>query len=621
MKKFLLTALLGAMTIGAYAATETFTVSYCKDGCRLGATGPNSAEAMAAASPFDLSQYAGMKIVQIDAYLNADESTLKNITNTEVFISNNLSTYTLLEKVTPQAAVYSREEVSVLSLKTDYVIPANVIYVGYNLTVTKVVGIGEKYPILLDQDVAQQGLFYLKSLTSTEGAWSTEYDSMGTPIIVLTIEKESFDNALSVSSPEIIYAEAGNGFDALLTLRNNGNSPVNTIAYKYSINGGEEFTNTITTEEPLAPGLKTYEVLFPINAIVETGDYELELTVTDINGVPNESTSATTKCEVDVFPYIPQHRPLVEEYTALGCGYCPRGYVAMEYISEEYPEDAVVICYHAEFQGNIDPMTVTAVMPVNTTSYPTASIDRLSVIDPYYGDYSNGEEDLKIVDDMFDRAAEVAIADIQIKKVEVVDKVINVDTDVIFMKPVANDDYRIGYVLSCNGLFDAGWAQKNYFSRDANFQNTPLIDKFYKLPGTVYGLTFNDVAINVDAMRGLSNSIMNVQVGTPVQNQYSFDVNNVTNLYKQSLNQYVDIEKMVVNAYVMNRRTGQIVNACKFRVGDVYSGVESVDADAAVVTTEFFDLTGRRVVNPDKGIFIRSEKLEDGTVRTVKVVK
>ena len=50
------------------------------------------------------------------------------------------------------------------------------------------------------------------------------------------------------------------------------------------------------------------------------------------------------------------------------------------------------------------------------------------------------------------------------------------------------------------------------------------------------------------------------------------------------------------------------------------NGIEAIAGDGDVVSSVYYDLSGRIVQNPDKGIFVRVDKLTDGTNRTTKVV-
>lgn len=53
-------------------------------------------------------------------------------------------------------------------------------------------------------------------------------------------------------------------------------------------------------------------------------------------------------------------------------------------------------------------------------------------------------------------------------------------------------------------------------------------------------------------------------------------------------------------------------------IGD--TGVESVGSDSPVVSTEYFDLAGRRIAGPAQGIAIKRVIRADGSVSTFKTV-
>ena len=52
------------------------------------------------------------------------------------------------------------------------------------------------------------------------------------------------------------------------------------------------------------------------------------------------------------------------------------------------------------------------------------------------------------------------------------------------------------------------------------------------------------------------------------------------------------------------------------------TGINKVEGnDADVVSTEYFDLSGRRISNAQKGINVKVMKFSDGTTKIVKVIK
>ena len=49
--------------------------------------------------------------------------------------------------------------------------------------------------------------------------------------------------------------------------------------------------------------------------------------------------------------------------------------------------------------------------------------------------------------------------------------------------------------------------------------------------------------------------------------------------------------------------------------------ITDIDADAKIVTTTFFDLSGRRMATCEKGIFIKEVTYSNGKKTTTKVVR
>lgn len=632
IKRFLLTTILGAAILTGRAETETFTFSYVSEPCNLGAIGYNSmAQTYGAAIKLQNTDYVGMRIVKVDAYINADQSTLQNISNTSVFLSANLANTTptiASANVTPSVTTFSRETVGLLSYSPEepYVITPDPVYVGYYLTVDRVPATnndGERYPILIDKNVkGNPDAFYYYDRNSVDGMWSDINSDSGAAVIVLTLEREAQEYNLVLGSSNEMYALPGKSFALNMGAINNGLQPFSSVSYTLSYGDGEPMSGTVELDAPIAPDVSV-AVPLPLTATApeDMGDYKCTLTITALDGHALSGPGHTVSFTLKVVPLIPKHRPLVEEFTNIQCGFCPRGYVAMEYISETYPDDAVVICYHNNAQG-YDPMTVTNTMPLPSSGNPNSCIDRVGTIDPYYGSPVNGiYEDMGILNDLLNAMESTPIADIEVEVLyDPAIKTVKATSTSTFIQDVNNDMYRVGYVLSCNNMTDPNWGQLNYFSHDTAYENAPLLSACVKWMPTQYGLVFNDIAINVVAYKGVSNSLINVKAGVPVENTFTFDISDVKNVINRSLNDYISPENLVVNAFIIQRTNGQIVNACKAKISGQYDAVDTIVADDEVTATEYFDLSGRKVVNPDKGIYIKSERLSNGKIRTTKVV-
>ena len=74
----------------------------------------------------------------------------------------------------------------------------------------------------------------------------------------------------------------------------------------------------------------------------------------------------------------------------------------------------------------------------------------------------------------------------------------------------------------------------------------------------------------------------------------------------------------MVNAFVVNKATGRVINANKCNVANA-AAVDSLTVSGEVEKVEYYDLSGIRHAEPGKGIYIRVTTFNDGTVKTDKI--
>ena len=118
----------------------------------------------------------------------------------------------------------------------------------------------------------------------------------------------------------------------------------------------------------------------------------------------------------------------------------------------------------------------------------------------------------------------------------------------------------------------------------------------------VSGLVFNDVAVMQSEMGGIEGSIpTSVTADQPVQHQYSFDLEMAMNTSWDPIIQ--DYTKLYVVALLIDNATGIVSNAIKVPVTSGTVGVENVNRQVDNSRT-IYDLMGRRVIAPQKGIYI-----------------
>jgi hypothetical protein len=320
----------------------------------------------------------------------------------------------------------------------------------------------------------------------------------------------------------------------------------------------------------------------------------------------------------------------MEEYTGAWCGYCPRGFAAMQYMNKHY-ENFIGMAYH-----NSDAMQGTAVTEPNSVSgYPYCYMDRTTGCDPYYASSSSG---FGIEDDWTARAAKVCPVDVDVEASFDTDNtnIIKAKAYLTFIDDHSNASYKLSYALVANDLhctddtYAAAWQQHNYFSGNnpAYFEIEEMA-QFCTGASAIDGLHFDDVVIMNPSYSGITGSVpSSITKGETIESDvYKFDTTKATSSYAgstsipstkgQSLVQ--DRSKLHVVALVLDS-TGKIVNAAKANVTDP-SGVNAVIVeDADVVATEYFDLAGRKVAQPAQGLYIKRMTLSNGQVKTLKTV-
>ena len=175
---------------------------------------------------------------------------------------------------------------------------------------------------------------------------------------------------------------------------------------------------------------------------------------------------------------------------------------------------------------------------------------------------------------------------------------VDVVADVNF--PFSDDavDCSLEYILVEDGLTGEDWEQANYYSGGADGE----MGGFEEKESYVSGLVFNDVAVMQSEMGGIEGSIpTSVTADQPVQHQYSFDLEMAMNTSWDPIIQ--DYTKLYVVALLIDNATGIVSNAIKVPVTSGTVGIENVNRQVDNSRT-VYDLMGRRVVAPQKGIYI-----------------
>ena len=488
---------------------------------------------------------------------------------------------------------------------TPYEIGEDGFFAGYTIPVTD-----EQSPMMITSDNMGGGLWLHTS--SAVRNW-TDMSSLGSPCIELILEGQQ-ENAAVILLPANTYAKKGEPIYVNATMINHGTATLTEGEYNYEING---VTNTMTFTNYISGDHwgRSSNIMIELPAIDDAGAYPLTVTVTKVNAAENKDVAPAHEGMVNIMDFVPVHRVLVEEYTGTWCGWCTRGLVAMKMLAEAYGDDFIGVAYH-----NGDPMEVTTNYPNNVQGFPSAFVERNHDVDPYYGYDQEGFGMKALVDYLM---SQLAVVDLNVRA-EWADEAkseIKAKVESNFVMNADGNDYAIEVMLIEDDMYgEAGtsWDQHNYYATMGDTYGTePNLGQLCNLPENIEGYHFNDVLV---ATSGVVDESLpaTITAGTVNKFEYSFMVDDIVNTNYEPLVQ--NKEKLHVVAIVVDKATGNVINAAKGKIG--LAAVNEIgDDNKEVASTSYYDLMGHMVNSPASGIYVKVVRYTDGSQRSFKVLK
>ena len=415
-------------------------------------------------------------------------------------------------------------------------------------------------------------------------------------------------NAAQVVLGEEFNVETGEPTTIDCTVINHGAAGITGIDYSVLFNGEKVYEPRHADLDIKAVYGAEATLQLTLPAIAQKGVYAYTISIDKVNGEANEE-QANASTEIRAYNTLPVHRAVLEEYTGTWCGYCPRGFVGLEEMNRLYPTDFIGVSYH-----NGDPMAVTDDYPSPVEGFPDAWIDRWYQTDAFCGDEDYG---VFGVDKAWAYCCSIfAPAAVEVSSQWTDDQTLRATASVTFPLPDDECPYSVGFVLTADGLSGTGseWSQSNYFSGDNSWPAS--MNLFTQGGKYIDGLTFNDVVIHCDANRGIEGSLTApIEEDVAQTVDYDFDLSSISPDLIPA-----DRTKLHVVAMLIDTQTGRIVNANKAMAGSSSTAaITATSAEKVVQSVHYTDLLGRRTPMPQKGLYIRTETLRDGTVRTRKV--
>lgn len=504
-----------------------------------------------------------------------------------------------------------------VTFDTPYVITEGGIYVGYSFTVSSVdtdnSNDANQIPLMTISGADLSGL-YVHTSRSVRKWTEFEQTSYFTAknafafVVRLSGSKVKTRAAAFVAPDDLnAYSLTGKSLKVPLTILNHGVEAITSLEYTIEVNGQvTERTTKVSIAGEYYGSQGKLNATVP--AVSEEGMQPITFRITKVNGEANEDDNPATVYTVAYLTEYPKHKPLMEEYTGTWCGWCPRGMVAMEAMTEIYGDDFVGVAWH-----NSDPMQITGSYPNEVNGFPHAFLDRVIGGDPYGG---TGGGTLGIQNDWKSRSKVMAPATVELSAVwdDESQNVIRVTSKTHFIRDFANSPYRLSYMLVADDLSGTGksWAQSNNFSGQSSYANDKYLGPLTRMSGTITDMKYKDVVIFVSSLgnTAIESSLpSSVKAAEPVTHEYLIDITNNTLVQ--------DKTKLRVVAVLLNIESGEVAQAEKANVIDI-TGLSDIQSHQPS-SSQYFDLSGRQVSSLGRGIYIKTTTNADGSVRTTKV--
>lgn len=614
MKKTLLFTIALLATVVAQADNEMLYGIYQGSGTLTG-IGTKKAETYDVAMHLTDPYLVGMEVRGLKVPIN---TSAKNTTDYKAWITKELTLDNNVNVPDVASVEFTADGKWVdVTFETPYLITEAGIYVGYSFTVTSVDANSSTDANLTPlMSISSDNLSGLYVHTSRSVRKWTEFEQTSyftaknafAFVVRLSGSKVKTRAAAFVAPDDLnAYSLTGKSVKVPLTVLNHGVEAITNLEYIIVVNG-----DTIVKSAKLSIAGQYYGSQGTLNATVpavsEAGMKPITFRITKVNGEANEDDDPETVYTVAYLDAYPKHKPLMEEYTGSWCGWCPRGMVAMEAMTEIYGDDFVGVAWH-----NGDPMQITLNYPNEVNGFPHFYLDRVIDGDPYGG---TGGGTLGIQNDWKSRSKVLAPATIELSALWTDDNetAIRVTSTTQFIRDFRNSPYLMSYMLVADDLSGSGksWAQSNNYSGNSSYANDKYLGPLTKLPGTITDMKFKDVVIFVSSPgnTAIENSLpTSVKAAEPVTHEYIIDIS------ENGLVQ--DKTKLRVVAVLLNTQTGEVVQAEKAKVTDTTALSEVGNKQSS--TSQYFDLSGRRVSSLGRGIYIKSTTYSDGSVRTSKV--
>ena len=412
-----------------------------------------------------------------------------------------------------------------------------------------------------------------------------------------TVSVKAQDNSLIPAAGQKVYVPlSAKSVKGKMTVSSYSRNTINNFDYTLSFNGKELYSKHYVFPEPLG-GYDNAIVEIDVPPYTELGEDNLLFTITKVNGERNNATIGYANVPRVTVTKVPKRKVVVEEYTGMWCGYCPRGIALMENLAHTFGNEFIGIAVH----------TYDALHCLDYSE--KASEDRSR---PLLWMNRSRKLTYIVAADEF-KAEQAAGADMDIEVSAMWDKEknnITVTPNVIFRVNREEAPYGFAYVLTEDGMSNPRWYQNNNHRGDIQYRGVSKeFDYFIDAPGEIYNLENNFVAIAAEGVKTAKTDLLKAPIKADEVLSHTYVFKNI-----KSQGKIQDKSKLSVCVLLINLNTGHIENAAKCSISEFSATAISPISEGSrtAVETARYTLDGRRIMAPQKGINI--VKYSDGRV-------
>ncbi len=371
-----------------------------------------------------------------------------------------------------------------------------------------------------------------------------------------------------------------------ILFHNDGSAPITSLAYTVEdISSGSISSEKTLTFTDAVPAGENGTATFKVPAGSSVGVCQKNVTITKVNGVANETAAIKASASGNICTLSEKmpKRTIEEEYTGTWCGWCPRGTVGIEQLSEKYPDTFVGAAFHYDDEFWFSEVGY-------HDGFPQCELNRHANVDPYNG--STGSEPLGIEKDYLKEQNILPFASLDMQAVwaDNSKQKIMVKSNMKFVYNTS-DEFALLYILTENGL--SGSRQASYYSGKEEYAGDPYMAFWYNGGSTN---VYNHVVVAFAGREnGIDGSVSSpVSVGMEQSYDYCFDISGNSRIKDKS--------KLHMIVCLLDKTKGTIINTDFGEISSEETGIRSVSSSPSSAT--YYSLDGRRLSSPSNTISI-----------------